>query len=206
MIQAIIFDVDGVLLDSFEANLKFFQDLMVAAGYHAPTREEYWPIQHYSMWDTIKVFIKDRSEVEIGRIWELGREFPFYFDLLKMPPDVPEIVAELSRGYRLGVVTNRTADSIEEFFVFSKLRKYFSAAVGYEDTERHKPDPEPLSLCLKKLRVESALAVYIGDAPTDIQAGKAADMKVISYGPKSLAGVDGHFGAFKDLPNLITTL
>jgi beta-phosphoglucomutase-like phosphatase (HAD superfamily) len=41
MIKAVLFDVDGVLIDSFEANLKFFQRLISKAGYTPPTREEY---------------------------------------------------------------------------------------------------------------------------------------------------------------------
>jgi phosphoglycolate phosphatase-like HAD superfamily hydrolase len=40
MIKAVLFDIDGVLLDSFETNLKFFQDLLTKAGHRPPTREE----------------------------------------------------------------------------------------------------------------------------------------------------------------------
>ena len=58
MIKAVIFDIDGVLLDSFEANLKFFQDLMIKFGYLPPTKEEVPPIFHLNMWDAIRSLTK----------------------------------------------------------------------------------------------------------------------------------------------------
>ena len=71
MIKAVIFDIDGVLLDSFEANLKFFQDLMIKFGYRPPTREEFPPIFHLNMWDAIEALTKSDSEVEIRKIWDI---------------------------------------------------------------------------------------------------------------------------------------
>lgn len=59
MIKAIIFDVDGVLFDSFEANFKFYEDLFNKAGYIPPTRKEYPKLFHLPMMDVIKKICKN---------------------------------------------------------------------------------------------------------------------------------------------------
>ncbi len=72
MIHAILFDVDGVLLDSLEANWRFFQDLMRAAGHPAPTRDTYTSMFHLSMKEVIVALTKPAEGEEVNRIWDLG--------------------------------------------------------------------------------------------------------------------------------------
>ena len=57
-----------------------------------------------------------------------------------------------------------------------ELRRFFEVTVGAEDTERHKPNPEPLLLAIERLGEGVADAVYVGDSPFDVQAAKAAGM------------------------------
>jgi len=208
MIKAVIFDIDGVLLDSFEANLKFYQDLMVEVGHQGrPTREEFPRLFHMNIWDMIKKLTKLESEEEIRKIWELGRtKIPHYRQLLKMPNGAQEVIRILSKDYVIGVVSSRVRRGIEEFFEVSKLKEYFKAAVAYEDTENHKPHPEPLLLAMKQLNVKPEEAVYVGDVESDIQAAKAAGMKVIIYSPTSIEGADLNTSDFKEIPGLVKTL
>src|SRR3989338_8072184 len=100
MIKAVIFDIDGVLLDSFEANLKFFQDLMMKFGYSPPTREEFPSIFHLNMWDAIEALTKSDSDVEIKMIWDAGasREIAYPTELLSMPEDAEETIRILSNN------------------------------------------------------------------------------------------------------------
>jgi pyrophosphatase PpaX len=78
-------------------------------------------------------------------------------------------------GRRLGIVTaKRRATLALAFEVLPELRRFFEVTVGAEDTERHKPNPEPLLLALEQLGEDAAGAVYVGDSPFDVQAAKAA--------------------------------
>lgn len=208
MIKAVIFDIDGVLLDSFEANLKFFQDLMTRTGYRPPTRKEFPAIFHLSMLDAIKVLTKSIAEEEIKRIWEMGRsrEVGYEFKLLTMPENAEKVTETLAKNYLLGIVTSRVKESVYEFPRLAKLEKYFKVAVSYQDTTNHKPHPEPLLLAADKLKVKPEECVYIGDVVNDIKAARAAGMKVIIYSKNKFDEADACTPLFSKLPELITTL
>jgi len=205
MIKAVIFDIDGVLIDSFEANLKFYQDLMSKAGYRPPTREEFPPFFHLALMDAIRALTRSSSEKEIKRIFELAksREVKYPVELLGMPKSIEKVITALSKKYLLGIVTSRIRESVYEAPKLAKLQEYFKVAISYQDTVSHKPHPEPLFLAAKKLGIKSEEAVYIGDVENDIKAGKAADMKVIAYSKNKLANADACTSSFENLPELI---
>lgn len=208
MTKAILFDIDGVLLDSFETNLKFFQDLLTKAGHQPPTRETLRPLFHLPMLDTIKALAPRASAPEVQRIWEMGRDRVVEYDhtLLTMPEGIDEVLDELHKNYVLGIVTSRVKSGIFKVPQLAKFKSHFQATAAYEDTENHKPHPEPLLYGAKELGVKPEECIYIGDAQSDITAGHAAGMKVIIYNKTPLEQADACTSDFKKLPGLIETL
>lgn len=208
MIKTVIFDIDGVLLDSFEANLKFFQDLMTKTGYQPPSREEFPAFFHLSMYDAIKALTKTNSEEEINRIFEIGesREVDYDVNLLTIPDQAEEVIKTLNKDYLLGIVTSRIRSSVYEAPQLATLEKYFKVAVAYENTANHKPHPEPLILAASKLGVKPEECVYIGDVENDIIAARAAGMKVIIYSKNIFKEADAGTALFSQLPELIKNL
>ena len=208
MIKAVIFDIDGVLLDSFEANLKFYQDLMVKNGYRPPTNEQVAAVFHLSMMDGIKIFTGSTSDDEVERIWKMGRdkEVPYPFELLVIPDGVEDVIESLNKNYCLGIVTSRVRKGIYSIPLLKKLEKYFKVAVAYEDTVEHKPNPEPLLLAAEKLGLKPEECVYIGDMESDIIASKAAGMKIIIYSKIKFDQTDAQTEVFTKLPELIELL
>lgn len=208
MIHAVLFDVDGVLLDSLEANWKFFQNLMTATGYHSPTRDEYATIFHYSMVDAIKFLTKTNDQAELQRVFELGKSARVNYpvDMVKMSKQAAEILHILNQRYQLGIVTSRIRDSVFPTSEFERFKPLFNAVVTYEDTELHKPHPNPLLHAAKLLAVDPDETVYVGDAATDLEAGRAAGMRVILYGPTPPLGSDATTNDFRELPALIAAL
>lgn len=208
MIKAVLFDIDGVLLDSFAANLKFFQDLIVKAGYPAPTRETYREAFHLPFVDAIRFLVKSGSETELQRILEMGkkRDVPYDLALLRLPDDVEKVLKTLSQKYRLGIVTSRRRATTFEAPQLVKFKKYFETSVSYEDTERHKPFPDPLLLAAKILEIRPDACVYVGDAKSDVEAARAAGMKGLLYSKDSISEADGCTAVFNEFPTLIARL
>jgi pyrophosphatase PpaX len=80
-----------------------------------------------------------------------------------------------AEGRRLGIVTAKRRATVElAFDRFPSLRDDIEVLVGAEDTERHKPDPDPVLEGLRRLDAEPGEAAYVGDSPFDIRAAKAA--------------------------------
>ncbi len=84
-----------------------------------------------------------------------------------------------AEGRRLGIVTAKRRETVELAFARLPLRDYFEVVVGAGDTARHKPDPEPILLALARLGARAEDAVYVGDSPFDIGAGRAAGVHTI---------------------------
>jgi pyrophosphatase PpaX len=83
------------------------------------------------------------------------------------------------RGHRLGVVTAKRRATVDLAFARIPIEHLFDTVVGGDETERHKPDPQPLLLALERMGADAADAVYIGDSPFDMQAAKAAGLYAI---------------------------
>lgn len=208
MIKAVIFDVDGVLLDSFEANFKFFQGLFGKCGYRPPTREEYKLLFHMNLMDSIKIVTKLDDEEEIKKIWELGRsrETGYDLSLLKTPRGASEVIKKLAKEYLLGIVTSRIEESIYESPKLAKLKNNFKISVAYQHTTNHKPHPEPLLFAAEKMGVKPKECVYVGDLESDIVAARAAGMKIIIYSKDKFPLADAYTSSFIKIPDLIKSL
>ena len=158
--------------------------------------------------EAIKALTQSESEDEIDRIWHMGknREVAYDSELLTMPARATEVIEALDKNYALGIVSSRVKENIYEAPALRVLENYFDVAVGYQDTNNHKPHPEPLLFAAQKLGVDPEECIYIGDAPSDFQAGKAAGMKVIIYSRNRHNEADAHADSFIELPALINSL
>jgi HAD superfamily hydrolase (TIGR01509 family) len=205
MIKAVLFDVDGVLIDSLEANYQFYKSLLTKAGYKFPTRKEYPNYFHNSLYKNCEV-LTNGSKEEIERVFKIGLEMEYPFDVIKLHKGARKTIQELGKKYKLGIVTNRLK---KRFFLIPDLRdlkKLFSVVIAFEDTKNHKPHPEPLLVACRKLGVKPNEVVYVGDAETDIIAGKEAGTKTILYKEYLLSNPDFHIKALRDLIELLEEL
>lgn len=209
MIRAILFDCDGVLLDSFEANYAFYVSFMKENGYKVPTKEMYRKRFHLSLFDVVKSLLPKKPQEEIDRLVTIGRKLArerYRNDLMKIPNGLEEVIKTLRKQYKIGLVTSRIRGRV--FFVpkLAPFEKYFQTKIYYEDTVKHKPDPEPLLLAAKKLRVKPEECIYIGDSHTDRVAADAAGMKIILYNKTKPDGDVPWTPEFKNLLHLVEIL
>jgi HAD superfamily hydrolase (TIGR01509 family) len=208
MIKAVLFDVDGVLIDSFEGNLKFSQDTLTMAGYGPLTREMYSHMYHLSFADVAREVTKSNSEKEIQRLLKMAQQrvVPFPYDLYRLHTGVTSTIRKLAKKYILGLVTSKLKNGIFEYSKLKELQKYFSTVAAYEDTVNHKPHPEPLLFAAHNLNVTPREVIYIGDLDSDILAARSAGMKVIIYSNTPFTSSDAYTNSFKEIPKLINRL
>jgi pyrophosphatase PpaX len=89
------------------------------------------------------------------------------------------------RGLTLGVVTSKVEWAARECYEYYGLGEFLSVGVFHDDTERHKPDPQPLLYAAAKGGLDVARTAYVGDSVHDMAAGRAAGMRTIGalWGP-----------------------
>ncbi len=184
MIKAILFDVDGVLVDSLKANELYKKKLFRQAGY-----EDVDDIIEDSFHKPFKQVVKEVLESknitdkkEADKLFKLMidpelRDFQAKY--YKFPKDLKEILEKLHERFTLGVVTSRVRLGAEEILNLAEIDKYFDVVISVDDVTNYKPHPEPLQKALKRLGLEAEEAVYIGDSDTDILAAHAAGMASI---------------------------
>ncbi|MFO0971379.1 MAG: HAD family hydrolase [Candidatus Saccharimonadales bacterium] len=182
MLKAVIFDVDGVLVDSRNSNVAFFQKLLAKAGYPNITREQVLDCFHLPMRQTIAKLTGTDDEQEIQRIFKLGHDSSLRdSSLFEFHDRLEGILEELHEKYRLAIVTSRIRVGVDDIFSAKEIEHLFDVVVSFEDYKNPKPHPEPLELAIERLGVKADEAVYVGDSASDIEAAKAAGMKSIFF-------------------------
>jgi pyrophosphatase PpaX len=175
----VLFDLDGTLIDSGPIILSSFQHTTQSVlGRMIPDAELMAQVGGFGLEEQMRVFDPGRVD-ELVRVYREHNE-PLYASLAWCD-GMEDALAELkARGHRMGIVSTKRKVTIELAFSALPMEQYFDAIVGSGDTTHHKPDPEPLLKGLELLGGDAADAAYIGDAPFDIQAAKAAGMFAVA--------------------------
>jgi len=178
----VLFDLDGTLIDSGPIILASMQhSVRTVLGREIPPEELGLTIGGQGIVAQMQAIDADRADDLVEAYKEhndgLHETLEAFDDLLEI---LPRLTAE---GRRLGIVTakrHRTvALALERF---PALKDQFEVVVAHEDTDRHKPDPDPVLLAIERLDGKPAQAVYVGDSPFDIGAAKAAGVYAVAVG------------------------
>jgi HAD superfamily hydrolase (TIGR01549 family) len=178
--RAVLFDWDGTLLNSYEADLRAYLSMFHALG--IPWAENDLA-QHYSPnWLHVYRAAKlPRSKwIEADRLWTLAYKS-------ENPPllaGARRVVRLLAEKFDLGIVTSGSRPRVRRQLRQLDLASYFSACVCSEDAAKRKPHPAPLQLALKRLRRDPEHCVYVGDTAEDIEMARRAGVRAIGvFGP-----------------------
>jgi pyrophosphatase PpaX len=190
---AVLFDLDGTLVDTIELLLASMRHAFADRAGRAPTTDEWVAGIGTPLATQFRPFSTDERDLQglIDRYRNFQRAH--HDGLTRCYDGVVDTVRLLwERGHPLAVVTSKANDIAHRSIVHVGLAPYFPIVVGVESTERHKPDPEPVHFALAQLGVGPAGAVFVGDSPHDIAAGNAAGVVTIAalWGPFSRQTLD----------------
>ncbi len=185
-IRAVLYDFDGTLADSTELIMRCYRHTMSTHLGTAPPDEEW--LSGFGMTLETQIARFARSAAETEAMLETYREHQReHHDRMLVPfPGTLETVEALQRrGARLAIVTSKHRAGALRGMDLCGIVDHFPVVVTPEDVARPKPDPEPVRVALEKLGVRAEEAVFVGDSPHDMAAGKAAGTKVAAalWGP-----------------------
>jgi pyrophosphatase PpaX len=174
-IRAVLFDFDGTLADTTELILRCYRHTMTCHLGEVPPDEEWLSGFGTPLRTQITRFARTLEEVEV--MLETYRSFQRReFDTVLRPfPGAVETIGELARqGVPMAIVTSRYRESTLRGIDLCGLTDHISIIVTPEDVTHAKPHPEPVLCALDRLGAEAREAVFVGDSPHDIAAGRAA--------------------------------
>ncbi len=181
MIKHVLFDLDGTLADTEDVIVKSFQHIHKKFNNNELSRKEILKTFGEPLKETLKREFKEELEVvlEEYRVFHRG----IFHDHLKPHKNAIEIVKTLyDEGFILGVVTSRLSDTAVEILETFDIKKYFKSVVAVDDTENHKPHPEPLMKAINEMEGAATSSIYIGDTRFDIECAKNAKVKSVLVG------------------------
>lgn len=184
MIELLMFDADGVLFDSFESNVAYYNAILGRIDEPPLNAEERIASISYAASEVFELRARGDSG-KLARMHEIARDLdstPF-FDLLRPPFELRPFMLELKHRYRIGLATNRSA-TVPALVEYLRLADVFDAVASAYDGVRPKPAPDILMLCLERAKVEPERAVYIGDSPIDREAAEAAGVRFVGVGDR----------------------
>jgi len=182
MLEAVIFDCDGVLFDSWRANIAFYNAVLHSVG--LPPLDEDWERRAHVMASSQlfqAMFGGDPALYERVRGASRGTDYGPFYPLMEPAPDLFDTLAQLKRAHRLALATNRGRTTHEVVRRFG-LDRYLDAAVGVLDVARPKPHPDMLLACCERLSVAADRSLFVGDAISDLEAARAAGMHFVAVG------------------------
>lgn len=189
--EAVLFDLDGTLIDTRDLILASFRHaLRQVLGREDLPDEVLLAGQGTPLIQQMRRFDAERAE-ELARVYTefnlrehdaLAREFPGVRELLR------DLHAE---GVRLAVVTSKRREGALLGLRRFGLMPYLHALVFMEDTREHKPSPAPVREALRRLGCAPARAVMVGDSPYDVLSARGAGVEPVgvawgSHPPQAL--------------------
>ena len=177
--KAVIFDYDGVIVDSLELIHRVYLEIAKHFDYeHFKDFKGNIDFVDINWRNTLaKIGITDEKQIEkIKKIF--FESWDKHKHLLKLVPGIKEVLDTLKKSYVLGVASNNWEKEIRASLQQFGILHYFDGIAGGEK-EILKPDPTIILHCIKELGVKPKEAVYIGDMDGDIITGRRAGVKKV---------------------------
>lgn len=177
--KAVVFDLDGTLVDSVELITVSFQHAIREVLGREASREE--AVAHVGT--PLREQMIKISPDHADELVAVYREFNHreHDRMLKLYDGILDLLNRLTcAGVKLGLVTSKSRATTQMAFDLTGIDAYFDATVCCDEAPGNKPSADPILFCLAGLQTAPEDAAYVGDSPADIQAAHAAGVTAIA--------------------------
>lgn len=204
--KAIIYDIDGTVLNTLNMNMYPLMKIIKEETGEEWTFEQ---VLKFAAYPGMKVMeelnVKDKEKTYARWVQYVNE----YEEGATLYDGFEEVFQRFYDAHIIqAVVSAKTAKQYQIDFVDKGLDQYMETAILADDTDKHKPDPEPLLKCIERLNLSTNEVIYIGDALSDYQASKNAgmDFGYAKWGSVSSQGIDDPDYIFNQPQDLLKLL
>jgi AHBA synthesis associated protein len=172
--SAILFDMDGVLVDSLDSWWKALNSALNRFKHQELTRNEF--IKTYWGHDLKQNLRRLQLNPEVAQFCNIT--YGNHIDFIKIYPDTKRTLKQLT-SYKKAIITNTPTDCARQILRKFSIEQYFEVVITSDDVVKAKPDPEIVFKACERLGVDAKTVLLVGDTESDVKAGKAAGCTVV---------------------------
>ena len=200
-IEAVIFDCDGVLVDSRAANAAFYNQILAHFNKEPLTETQLTYVHSQTVYESLAYLFQGDSRLpEAERFWRTMDYGPIN-KMLTLQPGLVDCLQDLHGRFKTAIATNRT-NTMSRLLREFGLADRFDLVVTSLDVERPKPFPDPLFKILAQFKAAPRQSLFVGDSDVDERTARAAGVPFVAYCNPSLAA-EHHIQCLKDLRTVL---
>jgi pyrophosphatase PpaX len=175
-VKAVLFDLDGTLVDSLEAIVNAVEKTLESRGLKCDSAKVVKMIG-LPLENIFGVLAPNLSKQEI---WQLVDKYRKYYvvhhlENTKIHPSAQMVLRKLkAKGFKLGIITGKYRRPVMDLLSHFDITELFDVVVTGYEVEKHKPEPDIVLEAAKKLGVKPKQCIVVGDSPVDVESGKRA--------------------------------
>ncbi len=202
MLKLIVFDCDGVMFDSRNANRMYYNFLLSHFGYPEMAEEEVDFIHMHSVDDSIRYLFRNYQDFQLEKVHQLRHDTGYdpFLKHMTIAPDLVDFLKIVEKKYSLAISTNRTNTMIPLLQSYG-LESYFGKIMTAENATRPKPAPDGLLEILDYYDCNPGDAIFIGDSIIDEQHASSCSVDLIAFKNRALNG-RFHVSSFMEILDL----
>lgn len=204
MLKLVGFDCDGVLFDSRQANIAFYDSILERFGLSPMTPEAVDYVHCHTYRESLEHIFRGQANLE--EVLEVCRtlDYQSFIPMMVEAPHLRDFLGFLRPRFYTALATNRTTTT-HAVLDFHRLGDQFDLVVSALDVSRPKPHPESFWRILEHFRLAPDEAIYIGDSEVDEAFAQNAGVALVAYRNPALKAAY-HLESFADGPRLIEAL
>ena len=200
-IQVIALDCDGVMFDTTNANMAYYNEILKHLGRPPLTPEQFAYCHSHTADQSIAHLFDDEKDFKRAQRYRKNMSYIPFLKHMVLEPYLKPILEALRPRYKTAIATNRS-DTMDQVLSVHHLEGYFDLVVSSMDVDRPKPYPDPLIKILEYFEINANCALYVGDSELDQMAAKAAGVTFVAYQNKSL-DADFYIGSLKEIASIL---
>lgn len=200
-IKVVAFDCDGVMFDSVQSNMDYYNSILNHFGKPQMTPEQFAHAHMHTANEVIDNLFDDPETLEAANAFRKKMSYWPFIKGMKIEPDLKDLLGKIRPKYKTAIATNRS-DTMQGILVEHGLEGYFDFVVCALDVKNPKPHPESLIKIVEHFNIKPSQAIYVGDSVLDEMAAKGAGIPLISYKNENLSA-QYHISRLKELEEIL---